>query len=131
MGKSYRVLKIINIWRNYQPKNIKLISPKSGKELGNIIKKYDIYLTATQNEPCGMHHIEGISCGLPILYCKGGGAIKEVCDSVGEEFDNIETLFKKLYLITESYDKYVKNIDYEYLSSDRCCKEYYEIIKNL
>jgi glycosyltransferase involved in cell wall biosynthesis len=120
-----------NYNKNYQPKNIKLISPKNGKDLGDIIKQHNIYITATQNEPCGMHHIEGLSCGLPILYCKGGGAIKEVCEGVGEEFENIDDLIVKLNKIMNNYDKYVKNINYDYLSGDRCCEEYYKIINNL
>ena len=115
----------------YKPENIKLISPKNGKELGDIIKKNNIYLTASLNEPCGMHHIEGLSCGLPILYCKGGGAIKEVCKDVGEEFENIDDLFVKLNKIMDNYNNYVKNINYEYLSADRCCQEYYKIIRNM
>ena len=30
-----------------------------------------------------------------------------------------------------NYNKYVKNINYDYLSGDRCCEEYYNIINNL
>lgn len=120
-----------NYNRNYIPKNIKLLPPTSGNELGNLIKENDIYLTATQNEPCGMHHIEGLSCGLPILYCEGGGAIKELCDKVGEEFNSIETLLNKLDKIKNNYEKYVNNIDYEYLSSERCSDQFMEIINSL
>jgi hypothetical protein len=120
-----------NYNRNYIPKNIKLLPPTSGNELGNLIKENDIYLTATQNEPCGMHHIEGLSCGLPILYCEGGGAIKELCDKVGEEFNSIETLLNKLDKIKNNYEEYVNNINYKYLSCDRCSDQFMEIINSL
>ena len=115
--------------KKYKPKNIKLISPKSDMELANIIRNHDIYLTATQNEPCGMHHLEGISCGLPILYYKGGGAIKEACGGVGEEFQNIDDFFNKLNLIIQNYNTYRSKINYIFLSSNRCNNEYIKIIE--
>ena len=65
------------------------------------------------------------------LYCIGGGAIKEVCQGVGEEFHNIETLLLKLDLIKTNYNNYVSKINYNYLSSIRCCEEYLKIINNI
>lgn len=120
-----------NYNKNYQPKNIKLIKSKNSQELGDILRKHNIYITATQNEPCGMHHIEGLSCGLPILYGIGGGAIKEACKDRGEEFNNIDNLFKAINKIQNNYKKYVENIDYEYLGSDRCCQEYLKLIQTI
>jgi glycosyltransferase involved in cell wall biosynthesis len=117
--------------KKYKPKNINYIKPKHEMELSNIIREHNIYLTASQNEPCGNHHIEGISCGLPILYCKGGGGIKESCGGVGEEFEDINDLFIKLEKIVNNYDSYVKNIDYNFLSSDRCCKQYINLIQDI
>ena len=116
---------------NYKSKNIKLIPCKCGLELGNLIKQHDIYLTATQNEPGAMHYLEGLSCGLPILYCKNGGGAQEICCMAGEEYYDIKTLLDKIDIVKKNYDNYLKKIDYKYLSSNRCCEEYYKIIKNL
>lgn len=115
---------------NYRPKNIKLIKPTNGKELGDLLRQQDIYLTASQNEPCGMHQLEGMSCGLPLLYCDGGGGIKETCNN-GEEYHNIETLLIKIDLIKNNYNDYVNKIYYEYLSSERCCEEYMNTLINI
>jgi len=116
--------------KDYNPKRINLISPKKGLELGSLLRDCDIYLTATQNEPGAMHYLEGISCGLPVLYCTGGGGVQEICCKYGEEFSDIDTFIEKLDLIKNNYDNYVNKIDYEYLSSERCCQQYYdEIIK--
>jgi hypothetical protein len=114
----------------YKPHNIKLLPCTGGIKLGDIIRQHDIYLTATQNEPGGMHHIEAQSCGLPILFCKGGGGVKEVCENVGEEFSNIEEMLEKLNKIKNNYNDYVDKIDYDFLSSERCCKEYLKIIES-
>lgn len=120
-----------NYNKNYNPENIILKKPIHGKILGEELRKHDIYLTATQNEPCGMHHIEGISCGLPILYCSGGGAIKEMCGNVGEEYHDIDDFFVKLQKIIDNYEKYVENINYDFLSSERCSRQYLNEINNL
>ena len=115
--------------KKYKPKHINLISPKSDMELANLLRQHDIYLTATQNEPCGMHHIEGMSCGLPLLYCKGGGGILEAGVGCSEQFKNIKTMLNAIEKIKNNYNNYVEKIDYKYLSSDRCYEEYYKIIK--
>ena len=48
--------------------NIKVLEPLEGKELANVLKLHDIYITASENEPSGNHHMEGALCGLPIMY---------------------------------------------------------------
>ena len=113
---------------NYKPKNIKLLSPCQGEKLRNELCKHDIYLTASINEPCGMHFIEGLSCGLPVLYDRRGGGIVETAEKYGEGFSSIEELYEKLLKIINDYNTYRDKIDYEYLGSERCCKEFYEVI---
>ena len=131
--KKHKNLEFVYIGRynkNYTPKRIKLVPPKKGLELGSLLRDCDIYLTATQNEPGAMHYLEGISCGLPVLYCTGGGGVQEICYKYGEEFSDIDTFLEKLEVIKNNYNNYVNKIDYKYLSSERCCQQYYdEIIK--
>ncbi len=69
---------------NYNPTNIKLISPISEGKLGDELRKHDIYLTASLYEPGGIHQLEGMASGLPILYRKNGGGIKETVNDCGE-----------------------------------------------
>ena len=130
-NKSFEFTFIGNYNKEYTPNNIKLLKPCNGIELGNLLRNYDIYLTASQYEPCGMHHIEGLSCGLPILYCTNSGGIQEVCKIVGEEFHDINSMLEKMELIKNNYGKYIHSIKYKYLSSDRCCKEYLNLINEL
>ena len=44
----------------------------SGQNLANELKKSNLYLTGSLNEPRN-HHIEAAQCGLPILYIDSGG----------------------------------------------------------
>ncbi len=115
----------------YIPKNIKLIPPTTGKELADILRDCDIYLTATQNEPGAMHYVEGLSCGLPVLYAKGGGGVNEVCSKYGFEFDNVENLIEGMTKLSKKKYEIRTKIDYKYLSSERCCNEYLNIINSI
>ena len=57
-----------NLPKNFTFKNSNHIEPMSGKDLADCIKTNHLYLTASKNEPSGNHHIEGLQCGLPILF---------------------------------------------------------------
>jgi hypothetical protein len=120
-----------NYHEDYKPKNIHIVKACNGMKLANKLRKHDIYLTATQYEPGAMHYLEGISCGLPVLFCKNGGGTKEVCKKYGEEFEDIESFKKKLTKIIDNYNDYYKKIDYKYMGKERCCKEYLELIQHL
>ena len=117
--------------RQYTPKNINMIDPVYGPEVGNILRSHDVYVTGARFEACGMHHIEAASCGLPVLYHKDGGGVPEVCKNHGIEFNGIGSLVEGLDNIVLKYEEIKSNIDYKYLSSSRCFSEYESIIASL
>ncbi len=72
------VLRVIGRW----PKTIRwraaeLHGPCTGRPLAEKLRESHIYLTASRWEPCGMHHVEGAQCGLPLVYHEDGGGIVE------------------------------------------------------
>ncbi|MFX1384254.1 MAG: hypothetical protein ACFFBP_17600 [Promethearchaeota archaeon] len=113
---------------DYKPRNINMIPPLYGIELGNELRKHDIYLTASRWEPCGMHHIEGARCGLPVLYHRDGGGINESCKYYGIEYQDMTSLVNGIEIIKKSYNDYRNKIRYDFLSSKRNCDEFYNII---
>lgn len=115
----------------YRPKNIKIIQPTQGEELCKLLNEHDVYLTASINEPCGMHFIEGMCCGLPVLFDKKGGGIVETAEKYGIGFSDMNGLIGGIKEMKTHYQKYKNKINYKYLGSDRCCDEFYEIIKKL
>lgn len=130
-NNSFEFVFVGNYIKNYKPKNIRLIKPKRGVELGNVLRECDLYLTASQFEPGGMHNLEGVSCGLPILYRKNSGGIGEVCKDYGEEFDDMEDMLEKIESVYGNRSEYISRIDYEYLGENRCCEEYYKVVKSI
>jgi len=66
----------------------RLVPPLWGKPLADELRQHHAYITASLWEPCGMHHIEAASCGLPIAYHRNGGGIVEMCSRYGVEFED-------------------------------------------
>jgi glycosyltransferase involved in cell wall biosynthesis len=55
----------------------KTLPPTHGRDLADKLRSCHAYLTASLWEPCGMHHVEGAQCGLPLIYHQDGGGIVE------------------------------------------------------
>lgn len=54
-------------------RNIRVVPPVASPELANILRSHDIYITASDNDPCSNALIEAMSCGLPTIYFNRGG----------------------------------------------------------
>tara|TARA_B100001248_G_C27355054_1_gene443377 strand:+ start:229 stop:1299 length:1071 start_codon:yes stop_codon:yes gene_type:complete len=80
-----------NLPEGFLFKKTKHIQPISGELLGRELSKHHLYLSASINEPAGMHHIEGALCGLPIIY-RESGALPEYCKNFGISFENVDYL---------------------------------------
>lgn len=69
---------VIGRWpKSIQWKAAQTFPPCAGRELADRLRQCHFYLTATRWEPCGMHHVEGAQCGLPLLYHEEGGGVVE------------------------------------------------------
>ncbi len=83
-GVAFRVIgrwpKEIN-WRATET-----LGPMSGAPLADKLRECHLYLTASRWEPCGMHHVEGAQCGLPLVYHEDGGGTVEAGERYGIGF---------------------------------------------
>ena len=109
--------------KDYTPTHTNMIPPHYGPRVGEILRDHDIYVTAARFEACGMHHIEAARSGLPVLYHADGGAIPEVCKNHGVEFSCLNGFKEALDKIILEYDNFLDNIDYNFLSSERCFEQ--------
>lgn len=82
-------------------KNANVKSPTVGINLANHLKQHHVYLTAARHEPGPNHCLEGIQCGLPVLYLKSG-ALPEYCAHYGIEF-TLVNFEEKLLEMHERY----------------------------
>jgi len=119
-----------NIPKDFSFKNSKVYAPLGGKDLADKIKENHIYITASINEPAGMHHVEGAMCGLPLLYRNSGG-IPEYAKGFGLMFNGKDDFADKLKELIKTYDNYYNKMeDYPY-NSLLMCSKYEELLKKL
>ena len=118
-----------NLPKKFQFKNTNVISPVSGKDLSDELKKHHIYLTASLNEPSGNHHIEGAQCGLPLLFINSGG-IPEYSSGYGVVF-NKTNFISKLNEIVNNYSLYSENVKKYPFNANSMSNEYLYLFSNL
>lgn len=104
-----------NLPKRFKFKNTKHINPLNGKDLAFELSKNHVYISASINEPAGMHHIEGALSGLPIIY-RNSGALPEYCSRFGIVFEE-DNFLPAIEKMIQEYDKY-KNaiVNYPYNS---------------
>ena len=118
-----------NLPKDFQFRNAKHVTPLSGLGLANELKKHDIYVTASLNEPSGNHHIEAAQCGLPLLYIDSGG-IPEYCHNYGLMFLDSNFEEKLLDMIT-NYEKYKNNMLQYPFNANKMCSDYLNLFNNM
>ena len=128
-ANKYQFTFIGNYPKDLEYKNTNLIKPISGEELANELKKHHIYITASRNEPAGLHHIEGILCGMPVLYVNSG-ALPEYCEGFGIEF-NESNFEEKLEQIYKQYNFFVEKLKQYKNTGEKMSSEYYDLIVDL
>ena len=118
-----------NLPKNFKFKNSIHRQPLFGSELAQELKKFDLYITGSLNEPSGNHQIEASLCGLPVLYLNSGG-IPDYQKGFGTEITN-KNLEEKINEIYKNYDHYYeKNIIFPF-NSESMCAEYFKLFQNL
>ena len=110
-------------------RNASYLSPMAGSALAEELARHDVYLTASQFEGAGMHHIEGALCGLPLLYRESGG-IPEYCHGFGISF-KADNFVEKLEEMIATYDKKAALMSEYPFTGERMCKEYADLISDL
>jgi glycosyltransferase involved in cell wall biosynthesis len=104
-------------------------APTHGADLADRLRECHAYITASRWEPCGMHHVEGAQCGLPLLYHEDGGGIVEAGVRYGIGFrDDVGAAVESMRSRCAEYRLRVLG---EMPSGERMCLEYGDIIQRL
>lgn len=54
-------------------RNIRHVPAQDSRRLGETLRSHDLFITASQSDPCSNALLEALSCGLPALYLQDGG----------------------------------------------------------
>lgn len=112
-------------------KNTIIIPPKHGKELGDLLQKYDVVVNSSLFDPAPNSVIESLASGLPVFIYKDGGGGVELVNKVSENFvyNDFDDLVQKLTSYTKE-DFSNLNIGWP-VSWENCMKNYFSIIDKL
>jgi glycosyltransferase involved in cell wall biosynthesis len=72
-------------------KNIRMLPAVDSHRMAELFRDHDIYLTASQNDPCSNSLIEALTCGLPAIYLQSGGH-PEIVKQAGVGFEAAEQI---------------------------------------
>jgi glycosyltransferase involved in cell wall biosynthesis len=108
-------------------KSAKTFPATHGRALAEKLRSCQAYLTASLWEPCGMHHVEGAQCGLPLIYHEDGGGIVEAGLKYGIGFR--ENVKEAIGIMKKNYSPYRDRLLKQIPSGDRMCLAYVEIIQ--
>ena len=103
----YEMIFVGNSLVNFE--NIRYIKPLPMHQLSVELKKSDIFIIASQKDPCSNSLIEALHCGLPAIALNDGGH-PEIIGKAGKVFDRPDEIPELLDKIVESYQYYQESI---------------------
>jgi glycosyltransferase involved in cell wall biosynthesis len=124
------VLRVIGRWpMSIRWRSAELFGPMTGRLLADKLRECHIYLTASRWEPCGMHHVEGAQCGLPLVYHEDGGGIVEAGRKYGLGYrgDPSEAIQEMARRLPEFRQRVLANMP----SGDRMAMDYADVCRSL
>ena len=109
-------------------KNIAWTKPVPSERVAKILKKHDIFIAASRNDPCSNSLIEALSCGLPAVVLNDGGH-PELLKEGGELFNGKADVIEKIEKVAKDYHYYQSKI-LEF-SIEKVAKKYYDFAKKI
>jgi glycosyltransferase involved in cell wall biosynthesis len=91
-------------------RNIKVVPPVPSEQLADMLRQQDVYITASQNDPCSNALTEALACGMPALYRNSGGH-PEIVKQAGLGFDDAPEVPALLDRIVENHRQFQTAID--------------------
>jgi glycosyltransferase involved in cell wall biosynthesis len=108
--------------------NLRHLAPLESHELALELKRHDIYLTATQNDPCSNSLLEALACGLPAVARRSGGN-PELVGAGGVLFDSPDEVLTCIQKVAANYRDFVQAV--AVLSIDEIAGKYIVFAKHL
>jgi glycosyltransferase involved in cell wall biosynthesis len=84
-------------------RGIRVVAPLASAELADLLRRQDIYVAASIDDPCSNALLEALACGLPALYARSGGH-PELVGEAGVPFDAPEELPAALEQLAREID---------------------------
>ena len=119
-----------NLPSGFKFSQARYVPPIFGPRLASELRSHHVYLTASINEPAGMHHIEGALCGLPLIY-RDSGALPEYCEGFGEVISGADDFEAALKSMMKNYFQWLEYIASYSHTANRMCQAYMALFDDL
>lgn len=129
-GRPYRFTFIGNPWPKAKLQHTTIIPPRSGHELSRLLKQHHLYISASLHEPAGMHFIEAMQCGLPVLW-RSSGSLPEYCRSFGRAFTGPHDFASALKKMRREYWQWAQAVQHHRYTADDMGQQYLDLFQNI
>jgi len=109
-------------------RNIKIIGPQPSEKLADLLRKHDIFVAASQGEPCSNSFLEALHCGLPAV-ARDNSSYPELLNGNGLLFRGKEDVLQSIENLAMNIDTYRANI--KTLSMREVATRYIEFISEV
>lgn len=109
-----------------QFEHIRVVAPVDSPTLAGVLRAHDVFITASQNDPCSNALVEALSCGLPAVYFHDGGH-PELVEFGGVGFREKEEIPALLERLREHYEAFQSNIWVD--SMDELAQKYIDCVR--
>lgn len=79
------------------------IPPVSPADVADLLRRHDVYVAASHDDPCSNAVLEALSCGLPVVFRRSGGH-PELVGEAGLGFDEPEEIPALLEQLLDEYE---------------------------
>lgn len=119
-----------NLPKHFKFRNANHISPLDSQALADELRRHDVYITASLNEPGSNHQNEAAMCGLPLIY-RNSGCLPEYCHGYGISFDGIADVAGALSRMMDNYEDWHQRIHDFPLDIEKTVSEYIALFEDL
>jgi glycosyltransferase involved in cell wall biosynthesis len=109
-------------------RHIKHVAAVPSEELADLLRQHDIYITASERDPCSNSLVEALACRLPAVYRNDGGH-PEIVQVGGLPFEKREEIPERLERLITNYHQFQSVISIQ--SIDEIAKTYLSVIKQM
>jgi len=81
-----------------------MVGPIGSDEVADLLRRHDLYVAASRDDPCSNALLEALACGLPAAYLDSGGHPELVGDA-GLAFASADELPAVLERLAEEVDE--------------------------
>lgn len=99
-----------------------------GASLAAELARHHVYISGSHNEPAGMHYIEALACGLPILY-RTSGSLPEYCSAYGLPFTDSTDVPVAIHRMQQQYATWRNAVQTYAYTADDMAQAYYQLLQ--